>query len=81
MTNNPHDSNTNIQHPNCMSRRCNNAALYDIKLDLVKRSGYFCDNCKKYFEERDLIISCSTIALGVGEGKFESVEDEEKTIA
>jgi hypothetical protein len=61
------DTNTN-----CMARGCNNAATYDIKLAVVRRSGKFCTSCKEYFEARDLIISCYIINLGSTEGKFQT---------
>ena len=59
------DTNTN-----CVARGCKNAATYNIKLVLVRRSGKFCNSCKEYFEDRDLIISCSIINLGLKEVKI-----------
>ena len=59
-----------------MAKDCSNVAVYDIKIDLVNGHGDFCNGCKRYFEERDLIITCSKIALGVGEGKLEGLTDE-----
>jgi hypothetical protein len=61
------DTNTN-----CEARGCKNAATYDIKLVLVRKSGNFCTSCKEYFEDRDLIISCSIINLGLTEGKSQT---------
>ena len=52
----------------CMAIGCSNVAKYDIKIDLVDRYGDFCAECKRYFEERNLIVSCTTIDLGIGDG-------------
>ncbi len=57
----------------CMAKDCSNAAVYDIKIDLLYGHGDFCAGCKRYFEERDLIVSCTTIDLGNGEGKLVKV--------
>lgn len=58
-----------VRYTPCMARNCSNSASFEIKLALVNGYGDFCTGCKTYFEERDLIVSCSTIDLGVGEGK------------
>ena len=63
---------TEYKDTNCVSRGCKNAATHDIKLALVRRSGKFCTSCKEYFEDRDLIISCYIIDLGLREGKFQT---------
>lgn len=61
---------TEYKDTNCMARGCNNVATHDIKLAVVRRSGKFCTSCKEYFEDRDLIISCSIINLGKTAGKI-----------
>ncbi len=87
MTNGQPVSNNDLQyevtrykdkHVPCMSRNCSNNALYEVKLALVNRYGDFCTGCKRYFEEKDLIVSCSTIELGVGEGKIVKVPTDAK---
>ncbi len=79
MTNEQPISNNNLQyeatgykdkHVLCMARDCSNSASFEVKLAIVNRYGDFCKGCKRYFEEKDLIVSCSTINLGVGEGKI-----------
>jgi hypothetical protein len=79
MSNEQPGSNNEVQYrqteykdTNCVSRGCKNAATHDIKLALVRRSGKFCTSCKEYFEDRDLIISCYIIDLGLTEGKFQT---------
>ncbi len=79
MINNQSQSNSNVQnkvreykdkHVPCMARDCSNSASFEVKLALVNGYGDFCTGCKRYFEEKDLIVSCSTINLGNGEGKI-----------
>ena len=79
MTNEQSVSNNDLQYEAtgykgknvpCMARGCSNSASFEVKLALVNRYGDFCKGCKRYFEERDLIVSCSTINLGIGEGKI-----------
>jgi hypothetical protein len=47
----------------CIARNCENNATCNIKLAIVNGSGDFCTFCSKYFEERDLVVSCSVINL------------------
>ena len=79
MTNDQSISNNNLQYEAtgykgrpvpCMARNCSNNASHELKLALVNRYGDFCPGCTRYFEERDLVVSCSSINLGVGEGKI-----------
>ncbi len=64
----------------CMAIGCSNNASHEVKLALVNRYGDFCPDCTKYFEERELIVSCSTIDLGIGEGKIVKVPTDEKRV-
>ncbi len=64
----------------CLARDCRNDAAYEIKIALVNGYGDFCANCKRYFEERNLIASCSTIDLGIGTGDFVKVYTEKEKI-
>ena len=65
----PRSNNTNRYRPfeyklrKCISRYCENNATCIIKLVIVNGSGDFCALCSKYFEERDLVVSCSAINL------------------
>lgn len=61
-----------------MARECSNSASFEVKLALVNGYGDFCKGCKRYFEEKDLIVSCSTIELGVGEGKLVNLPTDKK---
>lgn len=62
----------------CMAKGCSNSASFEVKLAIVNRYGDFCKGCKRYFEEKDLMVSCSTIELGVGEGKLVNFSAEKK---
>jgi hypothetical protein len=63
---------TEYKDTNCEARGCKNAATHDIKLAIIRKSGNFCTLCKEYFEDRDLVISCSIIDLRLTEGKFQT---------
>lgn len=54
---------TEYKSRKCMARYCTNNATHVIKLIIVNKSGDFCALCSKYFEERDLVVSCSAINL------------------
>jgi len=54
----------------CAGKGCNNLATYCLKIAIIKRTGDFCSTCKKDLEKENLVLSCSTINLGVGKGVY-----------
>lgn len=74
MTNNQPESYKNDKYDltedtiTCAGKGCNNLATYCLKIAIIKRTGDFCNTCKKGLEEQNLVLSCSTINLGVGKG-------------
>ncbi len=54
----------------CAGKGCNNLATSSLKIALIKRTGDFCNTCKKELEQENLVLSSSTINLGVGKGVY-----------
>lgn len=42
---------------NCAGKGCNNVATDYLKIDLIKKGGWFCLSCKKELEKIGLILS------------------------
>ena len=85
MSNEQPESNNDVQYrqreyKTCAGKGCNNLITYCIKIAIIKRIGNFCITCKKELEEENLVLSCSTIDLGVVKGSLTIPNDENATI-
>lgn len=40
----------------CVGRNCKNEAEYKLQILFAKKPGWFCESCKKYFEDEDLLV-------------------------
>jgi len=41
----------------CAGKNCKNIAKYHLMLVLIKRSGWFCENCRQSLQEDGLVES------------------------
>jgi hypothetical protein len=41
----------------CAGKNCKNVPMYNLKLVLIKRSGWFCENCTQDLQENGLVES------------------------
>ena len=54
--------NSNKIHKNqgykvCLARNCEKEAVYELQIFFARKPGWFCESCKKYFEEEGVLIS------------------------
>jgi hypothetical protein len=58
----------------CAGKNCKNIAKYHLMLVLIKRSGWFCENCRQSLQEDGLVESVfKESAIGRSENNFGKV--------
>jgi hypothetical protein len=63
MSYNQYQSNSDDQNSvtgynlSCAGKNCKNIAKYQLMLVLIKRSGWFCENCRQSLQEDGLVES------------------------
>ncbi len=63
MTNIQPESNSNDQNKvigynlSCAGNDCKNVPMHNLRLVLIKKSGWFCEDCTRYLQEEGLVES------------------------
>jgi hypothetical protein len=60
-------SENKYNYKTCAGKGCNKIGEYFLKIIYVKKSGWFCSQCKKSLEEDGLIESRANEAVVIGE--------------
>ena len=53
--NNIHYDAKEYKHRTCAGKNCKNIAKHHLMLVLIKRSGWFCENCRQSLQEDGLV--------------------------
>jgi hypothetical protein len=62
------------KHRTCAGKNCKNIAKHHLMLVFIKRSGWFCENCRQSLQEDGLVESVfKESAIGRSENNFGKV--------
>jgi hypothetical protein len=57
---------TEYKHKICAGLHCNNVPTHYLKIVLIKKSGWFCNSCKRALEDDNLLESDLAIDVKIG---------------
>lgn len=58
---------------NCLGKGCNNTGIHYLTVILLKKSGWFCNDCAHFLKVNDLIYYEPTIPSVIGKGDLVNV--------
>lgn len=58
------------QRTTCSGKDCSKPGKHYLKIIIIKKSGWFCDHCKKELELNSLILNETSFSLGIGESEI-----------